>query len=178
MAYPFCVCVCVCCEYLFLTGFACYTLSLFVSPSRYYFSLWLHVSRIVTDYRCLNARVGKSLIDFLPIWMQHFAPPPLPLSLPLSLSLALSCILYRKLFHLILILFLLLFYAFEYIHCCLDYYSLWLRIFIGFHFIWHEIVATFAFDIWYDIHLFNWFFIQLLFLVFLLPSTIAKRRIN
>lgn len=103
-----------------------------------------------------------------------FCSPPLPL----SLSLSLSCILFRKLFHLILILFLLLFYAFEYIHCCLDYYSLWLRIFIGFHFIWHEIVVTFAFDIWYDIHLFNWFFIQLLFLVFLLPSTIAKQRIN
>lgn len=83
MTYP--VCVCVCCEYLFLTGFACYTLSLFVSPSRSYFSLWLHVSRIVTDYRCLNARVGKSLIDFLPIWMQHFAPP-LPPSPSLSVA--------------------------------------------------------------------------------------------
>lgn len=140
MTYPICVCVCVCCEYLFLTVCACY-ISLFLSPSRAYFSLWLHVSRLVTDYRCLTTRIGKSLIDFLPIWMQHCA-----------VSLSFSCIIFRKLFHLILILFL--FDAFEYIHCCLDYYSLRLRVFIhwvSFYLtrnrsdicIWHMIWYTF-----------------------------------
>lgn len=143
MTYPVCVCVRVCCDYLFLTVCACY-ISLFLSRSRAYFSLWLHVSRHVTDYRCLNACIGKSLIDFLPIWMQHCAVSlffPLP---PLSLS----WIIFRKLFHLLLILFV--FYAFEYIHCCLDYYSFRLRVihWVSFHLtrnrsIWHMIWYTF-----------------------------------